>query len=90
MCPGFPPPQAVRVTVASGEKGFWVVWYNSDMVKLRTAFLAQPKAQKVSLKDGHAPPSVRPSSVRRLSTISKIFSSDTAWSIKAKLHVEHF
>ena len=31
-----------------------------------------------------------PASVRRLSfTISKIFSSETAWPIKAKLHVEH-
>ena len=28
LCPGFPPPQAARVTVASGEKGLWVVWYN--------------------------------------------------------------
>ena len=33
---------------------------------------------------------VRPSSVRRPSfTISKIFSSETTWPIKAKLHVEH-
>ena len=23
-CPGFPPPQTDRVTVASGEKGLWV------------------------------------------------------------------
>ena len=43
----------------------------------------------------HAPasvrrrPSVRPSSVRPSSTISKIFSSETAWPIKAKLHVQH-
>ena len=28
-------------------------------------------------------------SVRRPSTISNIFSSETAWPIKAKLHVEH-
>ena len=35
MCPGFPPPQAARVTVVSEEKGLWVVWYNSDMVRLR-------------------------------------------------------
>ena len=35
MCPGFPPPQAARVTVVSGEKGLWVVWYNSNMVRLR-------------------------------------------------------
>ena len=35
-------------------------------------------------------PSVRrPSVVRPSSTISKIFSSETAWPIKAKLHVEH-
>ena len=33
--PGFPPPQAARVTVASGEKGLWVVWYNSDVVKVK-------------------------------------------------------
>ena len=32
---------------------------------------------------------VRPSSVRPSFTISKIFSSETAWPIKAKLHVEH-
>ena len=32
ICPGFPPPQAGRVIVASGEKGLWVVWYNSDVV----------------------------------------------------------
>ena len=30
----FPPPQAARVTVVSGEKGFWVVWYDSDVVKV--------------------------------------------------------
>ena len=29
------------------------------------------------------------SGVRPSSTISKIFSSETAWPIKAKLHVEH-
>ena len=28
--------QAARFTVVSGEKGFWVVWYDSDMVRLRT------------------------------------------------------
>ena len=33
--PGFPPPQAARVTVASGENGLWVVWYNSDVVKVK-------------------------------------------------------
>ena len=33
--------------------------------------------------------SVRPTSVRPSFTISKIFSSETAWPIKAKLHVEH-
>ena len=33
ICPGFPPPQAARVTVASGEKGLWVVWCDSDVVK---------------------------------------------------------
>ena len=31
---------------------------------------------------------VRPSSVRRTSTISNIFSSETAWPIKAKFYVE--
>ena len=35
ICPGFPSPQAARVTVASGVKGLWVVWYNSDMVKVK-------------------------------------------------------
>ena len=35
MCPGFPPPQAARVTVVSGKRGLWVVWYNSDVVRLR-------------------------------------------------------
>ena len=35
MCPGFPPPQATLVTVASGEKGLWVVWCNSGEVRLR-------------------------------------------------------
>ena len=34
-------------------------------------------------------PSVVRPSVRRPSTISKIFSSETAWPIKAKLHVEY-
>ena len=33
-------------------------------------------------------PSVHPSSVRPLSTISNIFSSETAWSIKAKFYVK--
>ena len=35
ICPGFPPPQAARVTVESGEKGLWVVWYDSDVVKVK-------------------------------------------------------
>ena len=35
ICPCFPPPQAARVTVASGEKGLWVVWYDSDVVKAK-------------------------------------------------------
>ena len=35
ICPGFPPPQAAHVTVASGEKGLWVVWYDSDVVKVK-------------------------------------------------------
>ena len=34
MCSGFSPPQAARVTVVSGETGLWVVWYNSDVVRL--------------------------------------------------------
>ena len=29
------PPQAARFTVASGEKGLWVVWYSSDVARLR-------------------------------------------------------
>ena len=33
MCPGFPPSQAALVTVASGEKGLWVVWCNSGEVR---------------------------------------------------------
>ena len=32
ICPGFPPPQAALVTVASGEKELWVVWCNSGEV----------------------------------------------------------
>ena len=35
ICPGFPPPQAALVTVASGEKELWVVWCNSGEVMLR-------------------------------------------------------
>ena len=35
MCSGFPPPQATLVTVASGEKGLWVVWCNSARSGLR-------------------------------------------------------
>ena len=34
ICPGFPPPQAALVTVASGGKGLWVVWFNSGEVML--------------------------------------------------------
>ena len=30
ICPGFLPPKAALVTVASGEKGLWVVWCNGD------------------------------------------------------------
>ena len=29
------PPQAAHVVVESEEKGLWVVWYNSDVVRLR-------------------------------------------------------
>ena len=32
MCSCFPPPKAALVTVASGEKQLWVVWYNSGEV----------------------------------------------------------
>ena len=33
ICPGFPPPQAALVTVASGGKGLWVVWcYSGDVL----------------------------------------------------------
>ena len=35
MCSGFPPPQAVLVTVASGEKGLWVVWCNSGEIRVK-------------------------------------------------------
>ena len=35
MCSGFPPPQAALVTVASGEKGLWVVWCNSGEIRVK-------------------------------------------------------
>ena len=35
ICPGFPPPQAALVTVASGGRGLWVVCSNSGEVMLR-------------------------------------------------------
>ena len=35
ICPGFPPPQAAHVTVVSGENGLLVVWYNSDVFKVK-------------------------------------------------------
>ena len=35
MCSGFPPPKAALVTVASGEKGLWVVWCNSGEVRVK-------------------------------------------------------
>ena len=35
MCSGFPPPQAALVTVASGEKGLWVVWCNSGKIRVK-------------------------------------------------------
>ena len=35
ICPGFPPPKAALVTVASGEKGLWVVWCNSGGVMVK-------------------------------------------------------
>ena len=41
----------------------------------------------MTLKDGHDPASARPSVVRP-STISKIFSSETAWPIKAKFYMK--
>ena len=44
----------------------------------------QRSALKPNVMFGHAWASIRP-----LSTISKIFSSETAWPIKAKLNVEH-
>ena len=34
ICPGFPPPQASLVTVASGKRGLRVVWCNSGEVML--------------------------------------------------------
>ena len=33
--PGFPPPKAVLVTVASGEKGLWVVCVTVTRIGLR-------------------------------------------------------
>ena len=35
MCSGFPLPQAALVTVASGEKGLWVVWCNSGEIRVK-------------------------------------------------------
>ena len=35
MCSGFPPPQAALDTVASGEKGLWVVWCNSGNIRVK-------------------------------------------------------
>ena len=35
MCSGFPPPRTALVTVASGEKGLWVVWCNSGEVRVK-------------------------------------------------------
>ena len=35
MFSGFPPPQAALVTVASGEKGLWVVWCNSGKIRVK-------------------------------------------------------
>ena len=35
VCPDFPPPPADLVTVASGEKGLWVVWCNSGEVRFK-------------------------------------------------------
>ena len=35
MYSGFPPPQAALVTVASGEKGLWVVWCNSGEIRVK-------------------------------------------------------
>ena len=35
MVSGFPPPKAALVTVASGEKGLWVVWCNSGKVRVK-------------------------------------------------------
>ena len=60
-----------------------------------TAFLAHLSRRLTGELIVYPCSGVRPSSVRRpffrrpSSTISKIFSSETAWPIKAKLHVEH-
>ena len=35
ICPGFPPPQAARVTVASWERGLLVVQYDTTVTWLR-------------------------------------------------------
>ena len=35
ICPGFPPPKAALATVASGEKGLWVVWCNSGEIRVK-------------------------------------------------------
>ena len=49
ICPGFPPPQAARVTVASEEKGLWVVWYDSDVVKIK----AQGREIRIQWQDSN-------------------------------------
>ena len=49
----------------------------------------EPKAQRGAYRIGRHPAAVRPSSVRRRPPFSKIFSSETAWPIKAKFYVKH-
>ena len=60
--------------------------YHADISAAYIFSSPEPKADKVSLKDGHALGSVR----RRhpASTISKI-ASETTWPVRVKLHVEH-
>ena len=43
ICPGFPPPQAALVTVASGEKGLCVVWCSSGEVRFKGQGRAKPQ-----------------------------------------------
>ena len=73
------------------RKARWTVGLNNRMQKLLTCWICpilahlSLQAHKVSLKYTHGPASVVR---RRPFTFSNFFSSETAWPIKAKFHVE--